>query len=173
MKTKIIRLTAIAICASGIMACNSKNNDQSQVSETTMTTETTEEPTNSPSNTSVGFVVTGKDTLSVASGLKYILVEEGKGAKPTVGKRVSVHYTGYLTDGTKFDSSIDRGQPYSFPLGTGQVIKGWDEGIALLNQGSKARLIIPAEMGYGADGYPPLIPSNATLIFDVELVSAE
>ena len=119
------------------------------------------------------YNVAGKDTISLSNGLKYILVEEGQGPKPVTGKTVSVHYTGYLTDGKKFDSSIDRGEPIKFPIGTGKVIQGWDEGLLLLNSGSKARLIIPHELGYGTAGYPPIIPPSSTLIFDVELVGVE
>jgi len=118
----------------------------------------------------VPFDVTGKDTLSTASGLRYIKTFETKGAQAQAGKNVSVHYTGYLENGNIFDSSISRGQPIAFPLGQGRVIKGWDEGIALLRVGEKARLIIPSELGYGEAGAGGLIPPNATLIFDVELV---
>ena len=107
------------------------------------------------------------------SGLEYIIVEEGSGPKPKKGQKVQVHYTGKLENGTVFDSSHKRGQPIAFTLGVGQVIKGWDEGIALLKKGSKAQLIIPANLGYGARGVPPQIPPNATLIFDVELVDIE
>ncbi|MCC7051333.1 MAG: FKBP-type peptidyl-prolyl cis-trans isomerase [Bacteroidia bacterium] len=115
----------------------------------------------------------GKDTLKTASGLKYIMVEEGKGNKPVANKMVSVHYTGFLPDGKIFDSSVERGQPISFMLGVGQVIKGWDEGIQLLNIGSKARLIIPYELGYGERGYPPVIPPKSELMFDVEVVGQQ
>ncbi len=82
-----------------------------------------------------------------------------------------VHYTGWLTDGTKFDSSVDRDEPFEFVLGTGQVIRGWDEGVATLVVGDKARFTIPSEMAYGEEGYPGLIPPKATLIFEVELLS--
>lgn len=105
-----------------------------------------------------------------SSGLEYIVIEEGKGPNPKAGQKVSVHYTGKLQDGTVFDSSKTRGQPITFTLGIGQVIKGWDEGIALLKKGGKAQLIIPPDLAYGARGVPPRIPPNATLIFDVELV---
>jgi len=105
-----------------------------------------------------------------ASGLYYTITKTGKGATPTKGKKVKVHYTGTLLDGTKFDSSLDRGQPFEFPLGEGQVIQGWDEGIALLNKGAKATLFIPSVLGYGAQGVGSIIPPFAVLKFDVELL---
>jgi FKBP-type peptidyl-prolyl cis-trans isomerase FkpA len=108
--------------------------------------------------------------IETPSGLKYIMHEAGTGAKAEKGKTVSVNYFGMLTDGTRFDDSWSRGQPISFPLGNGQVIKGWDEGIANLNEGSKATLIIPSSLGYGAQGSPPAIPPDAELVFYVELV---
>ncbi|MFC2029801.1 FKBP-type peptidyl-prolyl cis-trans isomerase [Chloroflexota bacterium] len=108
--------------------------------------------------------------MTTASGLQYVLVEAGDGASPQVGEIVSVHYVGTLEDGTEFDNSYSRGEPISFPLGTGSVISGWDEGIGLLTVGSKAKLIIPPELGYGEQGAGGVIPPNATLYFDVELV---
>jgi peptidylprolyl isomerase len=109
------------------------------------------------------------DVLTTESGLQYLIVDEGTGTKAESGEVVSVHYTGYLTDGTVFDSSVERGVPFTFPLGQGRVIRGWDEGIALLNEGASARLIIPPDLAYGANG-SGAIPPNSTLIFDVELV---
>ena len=103
------------------------------------------------------------------SGLQYIMVEEGSGKSPQPGQNVSVHYSGYLLDGTKFDSSYDREDPITFPIGQGRVIPGWDEGISLLKVGGKAKLIIPPNLGYGSRAIGP-IPPNSTLIFDVELV---
>lgn len=110
------------------------------------------------------------DAQATPSGLHYIMEAEGNGSKPVKFQTVSVHYTGALTNGTVFDSSYKRNQPIEFPLGQGRVIKGWDEGIALLSKGAKAKLIIPYFLAYGAEGRPPVIPAKATLIFDVELV---
>ncbi len=123
------------------------------------------------------WTLTKHDTLTTSSGLKYIIVEKSKDANAAIaekGKMVSVHYTGFLLDGKIFDSSVERGEPISFPLGQGQVIKGWDEGIALMHVGDKMRLIIPADLGYGAAGAGGgIIPPNATLCFDVELMGVK
>ena len=105
------------------------------------------------------------------SGLRYQIIQKGDGVKAEKGKTVSVHYKGQLADGTVFDSSYKRNQPIDFPLGVGQVIPGWDEGIQLLKVGDKARLVIPSDLGYGARGAGGVIPPNATLIFDVELMN--
>lgn len=110
------------------------------------------------------------DIQETPSGLKYIIIEEGSGDKPKKGQKVKVHYTGKLEDGTVFDSSVQRGVPIEFTLGVGQVIKGWDEGISDMKVGEKRQLIIPPDLGYGPNGYPPVIPPNSTLIFDTELV---
>jgi peptidylprolyl isomerase len=104
------------------------------------------------------------------SGLQYKVIEQGSGEKPNKGDMVKVHYTGTLVDGTKFDSSVDRGEPLPLKLGIGMVIKGWDEGIALLNVGSKAKLIIPGDLAYGERGSGVTIGPNETLVFDVELI---
>jgi FKBP-type peptidyl-prolyl cis-trans isomerase len=111
--------------------------------------------------------------MKTASGLEYIELEAGTGAQAEAGKNVSVHYTGKLQDGKVFDSSYSRGEPISFKLGIGQVIKGWDEGIALMKVGGKAQLIIPPDLGYGERGAGGVIPPNATLVFDVELVNVK
>lgn len=113
-----------------------------------------------------------EDLITTSSGLQYVILEEGTGETPKPGSVVSVHYTGTLEDGTQFDSSIGR-EPIRFPLGQGHVIPGWDEGIALLKVGSKARFIIPPELAYGERGAGDVIPPNATLIFEVELLSIE
>ncbi len=109
--------------------------------------------------------------ITTPSGLKYLDMVEGSGAAPKTGQTVSVHYTGTLEDGTKFDSSRDRGRPFEFQLGAGQVIKGWDEGIASMKVGGRRQLVIPPDLGYGSRGIGP-IPPNSTLLFDVELMKA-
>lgn len=119
--------------------------------------------------TAVPFDVKGKDTLTTASGLKYIIIQNGSGNTPVKGNTVKVDYTGYFTSGKIFDSSVERNSPFSFVLGEGNVIAGWDEGIALLKKGSKARLIIPYNLGYGEADFGT-IPGKSTLIFDVELL---
>ena len=100
-------------------------------------------------------------------------LEEGNGAVAEKGRTVSVHYTGWLTDGRKFDSSKDRGQPFDFPLGAGHVIRGWDEGVVGMREGGRRKLTIPPEMGYGARGAGGVIPPNATLVFEVELLKVK
>ena len=114
----------------------------------------------------------GKE-VTLPDGLKYTDDAVGTGAEAVAGKNVVVHYTGWLTDGTKFDSSRDRNQPFTFPLGRGQVIKGWDEGVAGMKVGGKRTLTIPPELGYGARGAGGVIPPNATLKFEVELLDVK
>jgi peptidylprolyl isomerase len=113
------------------------------------------------------------DTITTASGLQYADITVGTGAEPKAGSRVTVHYTGTLENGTKFDSSVDRGQPFAFTIGIGQVIAGWDEGVMSMKVGGKRRLIIPSNLGYGARGAGNAIPPNATLLFDVELLRVD
>ncbi|MBL7891584.1 MAG: FKBP-type peptidyl-prolyl cis-trans isomerase [Bacteroidia bacterium] len=119
------------------------------------------------------YDVAGKEVQTTTSGLKYIIVNKGSGAKAEAGKNVKVHYTGFLDNGTIFDSSVERGEPIEFPLGQGRVIKGWDEGIGMMNVGDKMRLIIPYDLAYGEAGRPPIIPAKAQLTFDVELVEVK
>jgi peptidylprolyl isomerase len=120
-------------------------------------------------STSSPMKVNGQPTTT-ASGLQYWDIVVGTGATAVPGKSVKVHYSGFLTNGQKFDSSRDRGEPFLFPLGAGQVIKGWDEGVAGMKVGGQRQLRIPPALGYGAAGAGGAIPPNATLIFDVELL---
>jgi FKBP-type peptidyl-prolyl cis-trans isomerase len=110
---------------------------------------------------------------TTASGLQIIEIKAGTGAQAQKGQTVSVNYTGWLADGTKFDSSLDRGQPITFALGTGQLIPGFEEGVTGMQVGEQRRLIMPPDLAYGSAGRPPLIPANAELTFDIELVSVQ
>jgi FKBP-type peptidyl-prolyl cis-trans isomerase len=124
------------------------------------------------SNTNAPSKVTG-DGVTTASGLIYWDIRVGNGEVAKEGSHVRVHYTGWLTTGKKFDSSVDAGKPFDFTIGNGEVIKGWEEGVAGMRLGGKRQLRIPPGLGYGADGYPPIIPANATLIFDIQLLGVQ
>lgn len=129
----------------------------------------TSQSANTPQNQKEG-------TVQSVSDVQELQIEDitiGSGAEAVAGKTVSVHYTGWLTDGTKFDSSKDRGTPFEFPLGGGMVIKGWDEGVAGMKVGGTRKLTIPPAMGYGAQGAGGIIPPNATLVFEVELLGVK
>jgi len=115
----------------------------------------------------------GPQEITTSSGLSYVDQVIGTGAVAVAGKTTTVHYTGWLTNGQKFDSSVDRGQPFSFPLGSGRVIKGWDEGVQGMRVGGKRKLTIPSALGYGTRGAGGVIPPNATLVFDVELLAVQ
>ena len=119
--------------------------------------------------TACAFAQSG-DTVTTSTGLKYIVVKKGKGKKSQAGKIAEVHYTGWLLDGKKFDSSRDRDTPFEFTLGARQVIAGWDEGVALMKIGDQYRFILPPELAYGERGAGDVIPPNSTLVFDVELL---
>lgn len=109
-------------------------------------------------------------SVELPGGLRYVDLKVGDGNIAEAGLTASVHYTGWLLDGSKFDSSVDRGQPFEFRIGGGGVIRGWEEGVKGMRIGGKRKLTIPPDMGYGANGYPPVIPANATLVFDIELL---
>ena len=115
----------------------------------------------------------GDDGNPAASGLQIVDLEVGTGAAAEPGRTISVHYTGWLADGTQFDSSLDSGQPFSFPLGAGRVIQGWEEGLVGMKVGGKRRLIIPPELAYGELGFSNLIPPNAELTFEIELLDIQ
>jgi len=156
-----------------LLAACSGNNSAQQQAKDEATVEATAAPAASAEPDKATNQQTEENFVTTASGLKYTIVKEGTGETPKRGNLVKVHYTGTLTDGTKFDSSYDRKEPIEFVVGTGQVIPGWDEGIMLLKVGSKAKLVIPPELAYGERGAGGVIPPNATLNFDVELVSVE
>ena len=138
-------------------------------------------PSSNPSTTSsmeapkpaAPSAVPSAATRTTASGLQIQDLQIGTGAEAVTGKRVSMHYTGTLTDGTKFDSSLDSGRPYELTLGNREVIAGWDEGIVGMRVGGKRRLTIPPQLAYGARGYPPVIPPDATLVFELELMDVK
>lgn len=117
-----------------------------------------------------GSMAENNQEVTTPSGLKYVDQVVGTGEMAVAGKTANVHYTGWLENGKKFDSSVDRGQPFSFPLGAGRVIKGWDEGVQGMKVGGKRKLTIPSDLGYGSRGAGGVIPPNATLVFDVELL---
>ncbi len=115
-------------------------------------------------------IMNTEGAITLPSGLKYVEIKEGTGATPKTGQLVEVHYTGWLEDGEKFDSSKDRGKTFEFMIGKGRVIKGWDEGVATMKVGGTRKLIIPSKLGYGSQGAGNVIPPDATLIFEVELI---
>jgi peptidylprolyl isomerase len=117
--------------------------------------------------------ILGAKAMTTESGLRYEDITVGTGQSPQSGQDVTVHYTGTLVDGTKFDSSLDRGQPFTFKIGVGQVIKGWDEGVMTMKVGGKRKLVIPPQLGYGARRMGDKIPPNSTLVFEIELISVK
>ena len=159
-------LVSIALVASLVLvvACGSNEKETAAPSGTPMAT---------AAQTGGGPPPVSAQATVTASGLKIIEIKIGTGDEVQKGQTVSVHYTGWLADGTKFDSSLDRGQPISFVLGGGQIIPGFDEGVAGMRVGGERRLILPPDLAYGAQGRSPQIPPNAELTFDVQLVSAQ
>jgi peptidylprolyl isomerase len=182
-----LKYVLIALVMMGLPACGGASATEATPTEPEVTVEPTEVPateeaaaesaaeeatteTTEVEGQSIAAEFIDGEVITTASGLQYIIVEEGTGPSPEPGDLVQVHYTGLLEDGTTFDSSYDRGEPIQFPLGQGIVIPGWDEGITLLKVGGKGKLIIPPELAYGEAGAGGVIPPNATLYFEVELV---
>ena len=161
-------LVSIAVIASLVLivACGGNGNEEKTTAPSVTANATAAQTGGGPPPVSAQPTVT-------ASGLKIIEIEAGTGDEAQKGQTVSVHYTGWLADGTKFDSSLDRGQPLSFVLGAGQMIPGFDEGVAGMKVGGERRLILPPGLAYGAQGRPPKIPANSELTFDVQLVSLQ
>ncbi len=169
-------LLLAALAASALVAaaaCGGDDDDAPASTPSPSGTATAASPAPARTPTPAANATAGPITLDnptvTASGLRYEDVVVGDGPSPQQGQRVTVHYTGYFTDGRKFDSSIDRGQPFTFVLGVGQVIRGWDEGVATMKVGGKRLLYIPSNLAYGARGQGP-IPPNTDLIFEVELL---
>jgi FKBP-type peptidyl-prolyl cis-trans isomerase len=158
----ILGLVVLAVVAYAVTACVKKDQQNQSAA-----------PAPAASPAAGAQAAPASKVVTTASGLQYEVLREGNGPVAKAGQTVSVHYTGWLTNGTKFDSSVDRGQPFDFPLGAGRVIKGWDEGVAGMKVGEKRKLTIPSNLGYGERGAGGVIPPNATLVFDVELLGIQ
>lgn len=171
MKEIAISVSVIVVCLVLLFVSNlfNNNNDQTEAIASSINTN----QTSITQDNLVALNINDLDmekAVTTESGLKYIDEQVGEGATPEPGQTVTVHYTGVLENGQKFDSSRDRGRPFSFKIGVGQVIKGWDEGVGTMQVGGRRQLIIPPELGYGSRGAGGVIPPNATLVFDVELL---
>lgn len=175
MKSILLSVGFMLVCVVVLVLAQVGNNVNSAVAANL--TETTPAPTSVTKNQTLiasnAMSESDAKVVTTPSGLKYIELEEGTGAIPKPGQKVEVHYIGTLENGTKFDSSRDRGKPFDFNIGTGQVIKGWDEGLSTMKVGGRRQLIIPPDLGYGSRGAGGVIPPNATLLFDVELLGVK
>ncbi|MBW4626997.1 MAG: FKBP-type peptidyl-prolyl cis-trans isomerase [Brasilonema octagenarum HA4186-MV1] len=174
MKAILLSVGFMLVCVLALVFAQISGNKQ-DTAVASQLVETTQAPIQVQENNTLiaSKNMSDDNVVTTPSGLKYTELKQGTGATPKKGQTVVVHYTGTLEDGTKFDSSRDRGQPFSFKLGVGQVIKGWDEGLSTMKVGDRRKLIIPSDLGYGARGAGGVIPPNATLIFDVELLKIQ
>ena len=175
---RIDRLTLAALALGALAGCHQKTTTTDGTASTTAATSAPAAPAASAKTDTMGGGMSGSQAgaateVTTPSGLKYTDLVLGDGAVAEPGKRVSVHYTVWLTDNTKVDSSLDRGKPFDFVLGQGQVIRGWDEGVKGMRVHGKRRLTIPPDLGYGAQGAGGVIPPNATLVFEVELLDVK
>ena len=170
----LVSIGIVLICGVVLLSTvifGNSSQEKAIASNSTNNTPATTQSTNSQQKTTIAMDdLDLSQAVTTASGLQYVVVKEGDGATPQKGNNVTVHYTGTLENGAKFDSSRDRNKPFSFKIGVGQVIKGWDEGVGSMKVGEQRILIIPPDLGYGARGAGNVIPPNATLIFDVELL---
>ncbi|NET10401.1 MAG: FKBP-type peptidyl-prolyl cis-trans isomerase [Merismopedia sp. SIO2A8] len=185
MREILISVTVMVVCVTVIVVSQFMNQPDGAIADSTPTGTDASSPAivaSAPTDTDTNETTTEENTVSDSanaetvttdSGLQYIDLVEGDGASPSRGQRVVVHYTGTLENGQKFDSSRDRNQPFTFTIGIGQVIKGWDEGVMSMKVGGRRQLTIPPDLGYGAAGAGGVIPPNATLIFDVELLNIQ
>lgn len=169
MKNRIVSTITILACLAFTLSTEAQISDKGTNARSSITRHPRHRH-RKPSAKMSRAVTVPQMATTTASGLTYVITQHGTGRIPLAGETVIVNYTGLLGNGTKFDSSLDHGAPFEFPLGVGRVIKGWDEGVAKLHLGDQATLIIPASIGYGERGMGGVIPPNATLIFLVELV---